>query len=115
MAVVQAVQHGQLQQLLVADPYLDWIVGWAVLIEPVVDQRHIHRAPCATRPAGPVLIQKSKVEMLHLFGRCAEQLESKPAALRLSQTRLKSIHSQHCMSRMQDNPVMLKNAKPMHQ
>ena len=47
---MQPVEHIHLEQLLVAHPNLDRVVGGAVLIEPVVDQWHIHRAPCAARP-----------------------------------------------------------------
>ena len=50
MAVVKPVQHIHLEQLLVAHPHLDRIIGWAVLIEPAVDQRYIYRAACAARP-----------------------------------------------------------------
>ncbi len=48
---MQPVQHIHLQQLLVTHAHLHWVVGRAVLIEPVVDQRHIHRSPSASRPA----------------------------------------------------------------
>lgn len=50
MAVMQPIEHIHLEQLLVADPHLDRVVGRAVLIEPVVDQRHIHRPAGAARP-----------------------------------------------------------------
>ena len=42
MTVVEPVQHIHLEQLLVTHPHLDRVVGWAVLIKPVVDQRYIH-------------------------------------------------------------------------
>lgn len=51
VSVMQPVQHIHLQQLLVTHAHLHWVVGWAVLIEPVVDQRHIHRSASASRPA----------------------------------------------------------------
>jgi len=51
VSVMQLVQHIHLQQLLVTHAHLHWVVGRAVLIEPVVDQRHIHRSPSASRPA----------------------------------------------------------------
>ena len=50
VSVMQPVQHIHLQQLLVTHTHLHWVVGRAVLIEPVVDQRHIHRSPSASRP-----------------------------------------------------------------
>jgi len=50
VSVMQPVQHIHLQQLLVTHAHLHWVVGRAVLIEPVVDQRHIHRSPSASRP-----------------------------------------------------------------
>lgn len=51
MPMMQSVEDIHLEELLVADPDLNWVVGRAVLIEPVVDQRNIHRPPCASRPA----------------------------------------------------------------
>ena len=69
---MQPVEHIHLEQLLVAHPHLDRVVGWAVLIEPVVDQWHIHRPPCAARPmAQEHVIQlwscQTIGDTLHLF------------------------------------------------
>lgn len=51
VTVVQSVEDIHLEQLLVANPHLDRVVGRAVLIEPIVDQWHIHRPSCPPRPA----------------------------------------------------------------
>lgn len=51
VSVMQPVQHIHLQQLLVTHAHLHWVVGRAVLVEPVVYQRHVHRPPSASRPA----------------------------------------------------------------
>ena len=45
--MVQAVQYPALEQLLVADPDLDWIALGAVLLEPGGNQRHIASSPGA--------------------------------------------------------------------
>lgn len=53
---MQPIEHIHLEQLLVADPHLDRVVGRTVLVEPVVDQGHVNRPPCAARPAEQVKI-----------------------------------------------------------